>query len=441
MPDRSVPTRTTRQRVLDAGIDLWCQERPPVLFGGYTVARLAKAAGITRATFYSYWTSSAEYMDDLLDHLAELDPPDFDQGMGSGVALVQGASLDVAGPFLAACDAQLRSVIASPTLRIRLGFLSKMDDPDVAERLRARYRALEQRQWRAPEQMLQSWGRELRPPLEAHQLMAIHSAMQEGLAARHVIDPEFMPVEIYGYASLVMLMLLTRRTDDPRTIDDVIGVADLWPMTGMQLRSDRARARPATRRPITPEMGREMTVQARTLLASLSWENLELSDVGRSIGLGEDMALRAFHSKAGLGASVVALSTTERFDEMERTSDLVADLRTMLDIMRSELELRPVITQSILTLFASETRFPSEELMVWSPLPIITNQIFLAMAANKLRDDLNPKFLAWTLLRVLLLDSAPGVAVPGRGLSATELVLLGAGAEPRSAPSPDHDAW
>lgn len=53
----SSPT-TTRARILQAGLDLWIDTPPAELFGGLNVSRLAKAAGVTRATFYAYWSTT-----------------------------------------------------------------------------------------------------------------------------------------------------------------------------------------------------------------------------------------------------------------------------------------------------------------------------------------------------------------------------------------------
>jgi AcrR family transcriptional regulator len=431
-PDSAAST-PTRRRVLDAGLELWHREPPATLFGGFTVARVAKAAGVTRATFYSYWPSAADYMDDLLDHLADLDPEIFDDAVEPVVRTVEFASHDLVNPFLAACDAQLQAVIDDPALRLRLGFLSKMDDPHVAERLRERYRNLEDRQWKPPARMLRSWGREVRPPLEPHQLVAIHSCIQEGLAARHVIDPDAVPVRTYGYLSLALLMLLTRRVDDDRTIDDVIGVADTWPTVGLQLLAKDTRDADAARHSVDTKIVRDMTFMARRILGSLSWEDLHLADVGRAVHASEELAIRAFGSKAGLGVSIVSLSIDDRMAETPRTDDAVADIRTMLTVMREELSFRPSVTQSILILFARDTQFPSEDLMVWSPIPRMATMIRSAIAAGQLSTDLDPRTLAWTLSQVILLDSAPGLRGPREVPDAAELVLRGAGAAPEPA--------
>lgn len=430
MPTRPAATTATRLRVLDAGIDIWLREPPATLFGGYTVARVAKAAGVTRATFYSYWPSAADYMDDLLGHLADLDPEEFADDVESTVRSVEFAANDLTTPFLAGCDAQLRSVIDDPGLRVRLGFLSKMDDPEVAARLRHRYRTLEKRQWKAPERMLHSWGREVRPPIEPHQLVAMHSALQEFLAAHHVIDPEAVPVKLYGYVSLVLLLLLTRRIDDPRTVDDILGVADTWPAIGIQLLAQQAGDVASPRRTLEPETIRQMTVRARNLLASLPWEDLHLADVGRSVALNEELARRAFHTKAGLAVSILGLSISEHFDEMERTGDPATDLRRMIDLAAGELALQPELTRSVLMELARDTRFPAHDLMVWNPVPVVADQIRATVDAGQLDPEIDAEQLTATLFRVLLLDSIPGVRVRGEGPRPAELVLRGAGAAP-----------
>jgi AcrR family transcriptional regulator len=430
MTSRPPSTSATRRRILDAAVELWQQEPPSVLFGGFSVARLAKAAGVTRATFYSYWPSSADYLDDLLEHLADLDPREFDESVSQAVRTVEFASHELTTPFLAGCDAQLQSVIDDPALRVRLGFLSKMDDPDVARRLAERYRSLEARQWGVTSRMLHSWGREVRPPIEPHQLQALHAGLQEMLAARHVLDPESMPVQIYGYVALVLLLLLTRRIDDPRSVDDILGVADTWPAIGLQLLAQQDADAASRRQTLEPGMILDMTVRARSLLGALAWEDLHLADVGRSIGGNEELAMRAFSSKAGLGVSILALSTTERLKELDPTGDPLTDLRAMLEIVRDELEMRPAITQSILILFARETRFPAQTHMTWSPVPILADQIVRAIEAGQLTDEVEPTGLTWTLLRVILLDSAPGLRSRWSGPDAGELVLRGAGAPP-----------
>ena len=45
---RGAAATGTKERVLQAGIRLWIDTEPAVLFGGMNVSRLAKAAGITK---------------------------------------------------------------------------------------------------------------------------------------------------------------------------------------------------------------------------------------------------------------------------------------------------------------------------------------------------------------------------------------------------------
>ena len=165
-PPASTPTQ---RRLLDAAFRVWEQEPPSVLFGGFTVASVARVAGVTRATFYSYWPSIDDYFDDLLDHLATLDPDGYRPGVGPAVSHLSSAAVQITPDLYEACERQLVAVMEDPAFRVRLGFVSKMDDPGTAAKLRARYRTVEGRTEELYRSVRESWGREIRPPLTPEQ--------------------------------------------------------------------------------------------------------------------------------------------------------------------------------------------------------------------------------------------------------------------------------
>ena len=150
--DDGIATTPTRRRILDAGFRMWVDEPPEVLFAGFTVSRVAKAAGVTRATFYSYWPSTDAYLQDMLEHLRDHRPDGYGQAVADAAGKVGTAGADVVTQLLAACDREFAIIRADPALRVRLAFLSQMDDPRVAEQLRARYRSLRGAQGRRLQQ-------------------------------------------------------------------------------------------------------------------------------------------------------------------------------------------------------------------------------------------------------------------------------------------------
>ena len=92
---------------------------------GYSVSSVAKAAGVTRATFYSYWPGTDAYLDDLLEHLVGLAPVGFDPDIGDAVNRLTVVGSDVVTNFLAGAERQLRHLVDDPSLYVRYGFLAR----------------------------------------------------------------------------------------------------------------------------------------------------------------------------------------------------------------------------------------------------------------------------------------------------------------------------
>ena len=126
---------TVEQRLLDAGIDLWTSADTATLFGGLTISSLAKAAGVTRATFYSYWPTTSDYMSALLVDLNRRRSQGYSAEVVKELSTIQSPNSDVLTTFMAACNIRFSQTIADPALRVRFGFVSKLDEPEVAEGL------------------------------------------------------------------------------------------------------------------------------------------------------------------------------------------------------------------------------------------------------------------------------------------------------------------
>ena len=61
----------TQVRILEAGISLWNEGSISEVFGGMSIAKLAKRAGVTRATVYSYWPTLDEFYIDVVRYMSE----------------------------------------------------------------------------------------------------------------------------------------------------------------------------------------------------------------------------------------------------------------------------------------------------------------------------------------------------------------------------------
>jgi len=427
-------TNRTRRRLLDAGFRMWVEEPPQVLFGGFTVSRVAKAAGVTRATFYSYWPSTDQYLEDLLDHLADHRPETSSRQVATHASQIGSAGDDVVSQLLAICAREIDVVGADPALRVRLAFLSQMDDPDVATALRRQLRRLEAMRSDRYEAVIAGWGREPRPPFDTARLFAVFQMLRDAMVARHVIDPEGMPRETYGLVVAAMLMLLTRRIDDPRDLAGVVDQANTWPAMGIRLRSQVRPERLTTTPVMEPPEARAVVVAARRLLATVGWQELALNDLAAVVGRSEDVLLRAFGSRSGLAMSVFNLNLEDQFAATTYTGDPITDLRTTMATIGRELRRLPSLTQSVVLLLAGVAALPLPEILAdQSPRPLIIDQVTAARDAGQLRADIDPPGFTNSLIRVLLAESAWPAG--SDALDVTDLMLAGAGAGPPTSPA------
>ena len=421
-------------RILEAGVSLWIDEPPSVLFGGYTVARVAKAAGVTRSTFYSYWPSTKDYLDDLIEHLAHREPVVRTSAVSEAITNMRLTGPDIVAGFLSAFDAQFDAVLADPALRIRLGFLSQMDDPDVAERLREHYKLVEQRSERTHVFLRENWGRKTRSPVSDEHLRAIYATITDALAARHRIDPEGMPREIYGYVALTLLLVITARVDDQRDLEAVFDPVNSWPSSGLAIKSAQMSADELSSanppRPLDPDAAREVAVATRRLITRIGWTELSLSEIAVVTGFPERTLAQAFGSKSGLAMAIFELNVSERFEMLERTGDPITDLRAMLALSAEELRRSPAIAQSVVLLYAGAATRVLPELVQHSSYATYMTCALEAQAAGQFDADLEVAPFIATVLRLLLLENCPSPTGRDNNGSSIELLLRGAGAPP-----------
>jgi AcrR family transcriptional regulator len=152
----------TRTKILNAGIAVWADQSASVLVNGFTVARIATAANITRSTFYAYWPSTEEYVADLATHLIELDTMNYPSIVANLPIDIRprSAVTDIPQAIVESCRAHFEAAINDESFGLRLAFLSKADDPAIAAALRDLYRKAEAAQYAPFLSSLERWGRE-----------------------------------------------------------------------------------------------------------------------------------------------------------------------------------------------------------------------------------------------------------------------------------------
>ena len=418
-------TSPTRRRILDAGIDLWGTLPVTELLAGYSVSSVAKAAGVTRATFYSYWPSTEEYLDDLLEHLLEVAPGGFDPAVGDIINRLTAVGTDVVDHLMEGSTRQLEHLATDPAVQLRYGFLTRYDDPVVADKLRQQYRAIDDERIAIFHEIMGRWGRVPRQPLTWESFTRTFTISMEAFALHHKLDPDTVPAELYGLVSVVLNLLLTARADDHRGVLDLAAPANTWPAQGLRMR----RAREGQGPPLPPlelqgdpqRITRAIIDATERLLGDEGWAELTLTSIATAADTTERELLALFGSKPGLAAALFMERYGARVAALAPSDDPVADLRAHLALSREELSRSPALTQSVLLVFVGVATAPRPGLVSGDPLPLLRDDVARAQTRGLLRTDLDARVIAEMLRRAQLTEVAP---VPWSAEPATDVVEL-----------------
>jgi len=432
MPDSTASITDTQRRILDAAIDVWNNDPPAILLGGLSVARVSKAAGVTRSTFYAYWPTSEAYILDLLRHLAarvQSAPP------GQTVAdLGERAPIspDMVDRFMLACAQLVEADSDDPAFMLRHALLSKADEPEFAELLREIYRSHEEHAMASFSASLHEWAREPRPPFTDASVLAVLTALLDGLSIRRSFDPDAVPIETFGRATLAFLMFATRTIDDDRELDALFDSVNNWPSLGLALRL-RERTRPDADPVPSPGLSpREVVVAARRLLTRGNYTEFTFAEVAATTGISEHILQQWFGSKAGLGLAIYLLNVAERYDQIDPSLSAIDTLWEMIDINLTEVDHSPALAQAVLLLLAGATTMPRMPAIDWDPRHKMVDAIARAQHDGDLDPDLDPRQFSAILQRVMTVDRTPPGSHWSPDIDATAIFMAGAGAPPRN---------
>ena len=432
MPTSTEKQSSTRTKILNAGIAIWQDQATSVLVNGFTVARIAAAARVTRSTFYSYWPSTEDYVTDLVTHLIELDATNYPSIVAN---LTRGTrprlvTTDLPLAIVESCRAHFEVAINDKTLGLRLGFLSKADDPAIAAPLKELYRHAEKSQYAPFLLSLESWGRTLRDPIDESMMQIIFSSLLEGLAARYRIDPEAFPIDLYGLALLPLLITLTRRPEDDRSLYEIVDSLNSWPASGLaeKLR-ERESLRPHEDPSVASNSMREITTSIRRLLARVGFGDLAMEEIAVVTGYSEVTLHQIFGSRSGIALCLLFLNSYERYQDIDPSTVGIERLRIFLDINLGELRRNPAIGQNMMLLLSGHTAHPRTDLIDFDPRPMFDEAVEQAIQRGELRSDLDPKQFSAVLQRTLFIEGSQLSAVTA-DVDAIEFLLVGAGAAP-----------
>ena len=123
---------TTRQELLDAGVGLYATMSAELL-KGLTAGAVAEAAGFHRQTFYRYWSTQSEYVQDLMRHVLGTDRSPVADGVKVLSAPTPPTDLEEFARHLSRHD--ISRVLEDPQVMMRVGLLvmDALDRPALTE--------------------------------------------------------------------------------------------------------------------------------------------------------------------------------------------------------------------------------------------------------------------------------------------------------------------
>ncbi len=188
--------------MLEAGQSLLRRSSPAETLRGLNPVTVTKEAGTSRATFYAHWSSVEDYLEELLR--VTLDPA-LAVSTASGLSEVIRKLADASGPddggalIRTICELDLQWVVSDWRFRVQLLAWALADrDPKLASTLREMYDAFDNSLADIFGEVLKAWGRVLPPEISLIDITRVFSALVEGLALRHWLDPQKVPSKLYG---------------------------------------------------------------------------------------------------------------------------------------------------------------------------------------------------------------------------------------------------
>lgn len=281
----------TRQRLLDVGIEALANLDVADLVTLVGTRELARRAGVSPASFFHHFENAQAYSDALVEWLYSVRRSEAPVKVGVGVEAMRTTNLPLDQVFALHAN-EIRRITTDPEFRVRIGvwalggasvdaaygrYLAEVDDLIIP----------------SLEALTDTWGREVRTPLEQKHYVSLHVAFSQGASLRHIVDPERMPISVFQRGASSVALAALRVKGDRRSIDDRLAEINYFPIRNVPV-GDRA------------AMSRvRVLASAAELFGSYSYETTTVAMIARASQVSQATVYEHFGSKAGIAIGLL----------------------------------------------------------------------------------------------------------------------------------------
>jgi AcrR family transcriptional regulator len=231
-----------RQRYFEAALEQWASLSVAEHLGPLTPRRVASAAGRQVGALYHHWPTIDAFHHDLVRWATR--PDGLETLLHSPAASPEGlAELALPSELIEHLARETFAVMVERDrglARFHLFVASVSDhDPVMSEALAESYRATCDRNASFYAMALEEWGRELRPPWTAHDLATVFAGLTDGMALRHLFDPDASTPELFARAVTGLAAVLSAPKAAPAPYDGYVTQLLARPVTGDEVHRHR----------------------------------------------------------------------------------------------------------------------------------------------------------------------------------------------------------
>lgn len=338
------PRPELQERIVAAVLELLAELTPADLVGSLGTRAIAARAGVSQASIFHQFGSVAGLARAVVAQVFHPAAVPLEQ-ITAGLEAIKGAGLPVE-----AGDAYHRSEFArltnDPGLRLRMG-LWALGGGESDAAYRDFLRATDTLIAVFAEPLWSHWAREPRPPFTTASIVAAQVALLNGLAIRHLVDPEVSTPEHHSLVSSALTFVTLRPPGDHHDVADKLAEINYYP-----LRNSRSGRPLEGRAAIT---GAALMTAAAELFGSRGYEETTVAQIARRARVSASTLYRSFGSKAGLAAALFSKQVEDMlvhdptFRAATPEDAWVAHLMAVAGFVATHTEHAPAYLTSILT--------------------------------------------------------------------------------------------